>query len=82
MNSISIRTRGPYDLNRSHRYVNFSSQFADGELVHTPSQPVSPSLAEEYSISNNAVLRSGSSKLKQRLNVDAVDLEPLIKKLQ
>ena len=82
MESISCRSRGVLRLERTPHYVNFGFQ-SDGKTEKlVPCDPVSPSLAEQFSVSVNSVTRRGSAKMRQRINVDAVDLENTINKIK
>lgn len=80
MTSISCREHDDVRVGRVPRYKNYSSQVVDGEVQLVETDPVIPSLASEHSVTINAVTREPSSRLRSRMNVDAVDLASEIKK--
>lgn len=82
MNQISCRKRGDIRFDRESHYVNLGFTEVDGEVKLLPVDPVAPSLANEYSVSMNAMKRENSKPRSRRLNVDAVDLIGEVSKIK
>ena len=82
MKQISCRERGEVRNERIPRYVNFDFQQIDGKMQLTPCDPVAPSLAKQFSVEVNVVTNKPSNLVRQRINVDAVDLQQTLSKIK
>lgn len=74
MKQISCRDRSEVRNVTFEHYRNLSVEYVDGKKNFSVSEPVAPSLAASYSIEMNVLTRRPTSVLRQRHNVDAVDL--------
>lgn len=79
MGSISCRDRDECRIGHPSHYKNYNAVYINGKTEIRECEPVSRSLASEFSVSMNAVLNRFGSSLSRRINVDAVDLQDTLK---
>lgn len=84
MDSITCRVHKSLDeepnpFNPPYHDVVVDSE--TGEKKFVASQPVKPSLAEDFDVLNNATYRGMQHGIQYRLNIDPVDAENELSKL-
>lgn len=79
MNSISVRTRREVRVEPLSHFKNYRSECVDGNVKLIESEPVVKAMAEDFSVSMNALRNQPSSPRSRRITSDAVDLADDIK---
>lgn len=82
VDTINVRSHKKPSYKRSERYFNYEAEVVDGVVKYEKKPVVAPSMASDFSATINAITRSGSSELRKRVNIDAVDVPHYVKSIE